>query len=91
MALKFFNDYDKVNKPVTSSDGTVQGTAPVTAPAAAPEAMTVDDMKAYFDSMKESLVNDIVKQIRATAAPDPEFNNEKEGDINASDTDLLNS
>lgn len=84
MALKFFSDYDKVNKPGTSSDGTVQGTAPVTAP----EAMTVDDMKAYFDSMKESIVNDIVKQIRETAAPDPESNTEKEGDINASNTDL---
>ena len=89
MALKFFSDYDKVNKPVTSSDGTVQGTAAVTAPAAAPEAMTVDDMKAYFESMKESIVNDIVKQIRETAEPDPESNNtEKEGDNNASNTDL---
>lgn len=87
MGLKFFADYDKVNKPVTTDqDGVVQGTAPVVAP----EAMTVDDMKAYFDTMKESLLNEIREQIKASV-PETNINIEKEGDINASNTDLLNS
>lgn len=87
MALKFFADYDKVNKPVTTDqDGTVQGTAPVTVP----ETMTVDDMKAYFDSMKESLINEIKEQMKASV-PETNINTEKEGDINAGNTDLLNS
>lgn len=81
MALKFFNDYEKVNK------------TPDPTPAApeTPAAMTVDDMKAYFDTMKESLINEIKEQFKQTAAPENNSTTEKEGDTNASNTDLLNS
>lgn len=80
MALKFFNDYERVNK---QPDPTP---AP---PDPAPATMTVDDMKAYFDTMKESLINEIKEQLKSTAVPID--TTEKEGDTNASNTDLLNS
>ena len=81
MALKFFNDYEKVNKQPD----------PPAKPDPAPATMTVDDMKAYFDTMKESLINEIKEQLKSTAAPVDNTNPEKEGDTNASNPDLLNS
>ena len=59
MALKFFNDYERVNKKQPD---------PTPAPDPTQATMTVDDMKAYFDTMKESLINEIKEQLKSTAA-----------------------
>lgn len=91
--LKFFNDYDKVNKvdstqptPTASSnqDPTPAGLKPEAVPA-----MTVDDVKSYFDAMKESLLSELKEQMAAYQTSSDTNNNG--GEDNASNTDLSNS
>lgn len=91
--LKFFNDYDKVNKvdpnqsaPAASSeqDPTPAGLKPETVPA-----MTVDDVKSYFDAMKESLLSELKEQMAAYQTSSDANNNG--GEDNASSTDLSDS
>ena len=85
--LKFFDDFEKTNKPapvVTDQDNTVAGITPEAVPS-----ITVDDMKAYFDSMKESFMNELKDQMAAmqtttemSIAPvDPNNNTNIEGSV----------
>lgn len=92
--LKFFNDYDKVNKPdpkaqpaqeAAGSQEAAQGTLkPETVPA-----MTVDDVKSYFDAMKESLISEIKEQM--TSYQTKSDQNTNGGENNASNPDLSDS
>ena len=92
--LKFFNDYEKLNKPESApqepqgaadSQESVQGTLkPETVPA-----MTVDDVKSYFDAMKESLISEIKEQM--TSYQTKSDQNTNGGENNASNTDLSDS
>lgn len=85
--LKFFNDYEKVNQakppaPDPTPDPAPAGVKPETVPA-----MTADDIKSYFDAMKEQLLTEIKEQMTAVSAPsDSNINNGGEGD--ARNTDL---
>lgn len=93
--LKFFNDYEKVNKPEPAPQES-QGAAvaqesssinlkPETVPA-----MTVDDVKSYFDAMKESLISEIKEQMLSyQTKSDANINtNSNGGEGDASNTDL---
>lgn len=92
--LKFFDDYDKLHKndkPKETTD-VVQPKIPD---------MTADDMKKYFDAMKENLMSEIREQIKqinnnpqVNAPIDvdnnvaSQKNNIEGGNDNASNTDL---
>ena len=57
--MNFFKDYDKVTKEEnqqTAESGATRGQSQNAS-------FSVDDMKAYFDSMKESLMNDIKSEM----------------------------
>ena len=86
--LKFFEDYAKVNP-----EPEVGKTTPI--PEDTPT-MTPDDMKTYFDAMKESLMSEIREQLKQNSTQkveqnvtaDNDINNEQGGNDNASITDL---
>lgn len=92
--LKFFNDYEKVNKPesapqekqgAAAAQESAQGNLkPETVPA-----MTADDVKSYFDAMKESLISEIKEQIISYQTKSDQ--NTNGGGDNASNTDLSDS
>lgn len=68
--MSFFKDYEKT------------APKPAEAPAAKEiETMSTDDMKAYFDAMRESIINEVTNQI----------NQIKGGLNNASNSDLPGS
>ena len=51
--MNFFNDYEKVNpKPETPGAGAKQ-------PSNSVQALTVEDMKTYFDQMKADLIKEL--------------------------------
>lgn len=73
--MNFFNDYAKLNpepKPAAASAG-----------ASNINNLTVDDMKTYMEQMKETMLGELKKEIANIS-----ISKEKEGDINASSTDL---
>ena len=76
--MNFFNDYAKLNPEPK----------PVVAPAGASNvnSLTVDDMKSYMEQMKETMLGELKKEIANISIP-----KEKEGDNNASSTDLSSS
>lgn len=81
--MNFFNDYEKVNpKQETPDAGAKQPTNAV-------QALTVEDMKSYFDQMKA----DLIKELKAsTQSAEDSGTKEKEGgNENASNTDLFDS
>lgn len=70
MGMSFFKDYEKTTpKPAE------------TPKAKEIETMSTDDMKAYFDAMRESIINEVTNQI----------NQIKGGLNNASSSDLSDS
>lgn len=88
--LKFFDDYAKINpEPEVAK--------PTPIPEDTPN-MTPDDMKNYFEAMKESLMSEIREQLKQTSTPSVEqnnvtadndiINNEQGGNDNASNTNL---
>lgn len=93
--MNFFNDYEKVNpKPETPDAGAKQ-------PSNSVQALTVEDMKTYFDQMKA----DLIKEIKSSTQPveDPntkelktalgtiQYSIKEGGNENASKSDLLDS
>ena len=72
MALSFFKDFEKVNP--APEQNTSKVAEQVTN-------MSTDDMKAYFDAMKESILSDIKEEI----------NKIKGGQENASSTNVSSS
>lgn len=73
--MNFFNDYEKLH----------QDPKPAAAPAGASvvNSLTVDDMKSYMEQMKETMLGELKREISNIS-----ISKEKEGDINASSTDL---
>ena len=70
MGMSFFKDYEKTTpKPVEAP------------PVQEIETMSTDDMKAYFDAMRESIINEVTNQI----------NQIKGGQNNAGNSDLPDS
>lgn len=59
MSLSFFKDYEKVNKSELTPTPETQGSKEPNVPN-----MSVDDMKSYFDTMRESLIADIREEIK---------------------------
>ena len=74
--MNFFKDYEKLHpvdpKPATAEAG-----------ASNVNSLTVDDVKSYMDQMKETMLGELKKEIANISIP-----KEKEGDNNASSTDL---
>lgn len=72
--MNFFNDYAKLNPDPKPA-----------APAGASNvnSLTVDDMKSYMEQMKETMLGELKKEIANIS-----ISKEKEGDNNASSTDL---
>ncbi len=70
MGMSFFKDYEKTTP------------KPAEAPKAQEiETMSTDDMKAYFDAMRESIINEVKEEIKQI----------KGGQDNASSSDLPDS
>lgn len=93
--LQFFEDFAKVNKPAEASEeahaedaqDNQQGNQQSTLQAD----ITFDDVKKYFDKMKEELINEM-KQASLPAQDAGSVNNNlKEDENNASNTDLSNN
>ena len=74
--MNFFNDYEKLHPVDPKPDAAVAGASNV-------NSLTVDDMKSYMEQMKESILGELKKEIANIS-----ISKEKEGDINASSTDL---
>lgn len=74
--MNFFNDYEKLH-PVESKPAAAE------AGASSVNSLTVDDMKSYMDQMKETMLGELKKEIANIS-----ISKEKEGDSNASSTDL---
>lgn len=78
--LNFFKDFNQIN----NNDSVTPAAAadPESDQITADNSFTADDMKAYFETMKESLVTEITEQIKSNLS-------KKEGvENNASSTDL---
>lgn len=52
--------------------------------------MSLQDMKDYFDAMKESLMSDFKKEIEAIKVQSSNGNTETESNTNSGDTDISN-
>lgn len=74
--MNFFNDYEKLHPVDPKPDAAAAGASNV-------NSLTVDDMKSYMDQMKETMLGELKKEIANISIP-----KEKEGDNNASSTDL---
>lgn len=74
--MNFFNDYEKLHSAEKKPDAAAAGANNV-------NSLTVDDMKSYMDQMKETMLGELKKEIANIS-----ISKEKEGDNNASSTDL---
>lgn len=91
--LKFFEDYDQLHPAQPDPAPQPEQGAAISA------GVTADDMRTYFDAMKENLLNEIRDQMQALASSssdpgtqtpvsDPTINNNEGGQNNASKSDL---
>ena len=98
--LHFFDDYEKIKDKI-NPQSEVKDDKPINIDEQPQVNMTPDDMKAYFDAMKESLMSEIREQLKqndtssrvsdVTVGKEIKADQKQGGNENASSTDLSSS
>lgn len=98
--LHFFDDYEKIKDKINPQP-VVQEDKMINVDEQPQVNMTPDDMKAYFDAMKESLMSEIREQLKqvdtsskvsdVTVGKEIKADQKQGGNENASSTDLSSS
>lgn len=98
--LHFFDDYEKVKDKINPQP-VVQEDKMINADEQPQVNMTPDDLKAYFDAMKESMMSEIREQLKqndtsskvsdVTVGKEIKADQKQGGNENASSTDLSSS